>query len=338
MKEVSGYVDRILYRNEDNGYTVLVVKGDGRETTCVGFFNYINLGEFIEIKGEEVFHSMYGKQIKVDSYEIKVSRDELSIRKYLGSGAIKGLGEKMAKKIVDEFGGETFDIIESEPERLAEIKGISLKKAKDIYFQVTEQRNMRDAMIYLQQFGISTNLSVKIYRFYGEKLFSVLKENPYKLAEDIEGVGFKTSDKIAGISGIEIDSRFRISSGIMYALYENSVNGNTCVPIDELEEMSKLILEVEFDIDDYISDLLIDGKIKVCNMDGCDFVYNMLFYNTEMAVANRLKNLFEQAEKYNIDGEKALKTVEKGLEIEFEEHQREAILKSVKRNKTRVKL
>ena len=328
--EVSGYVDNIVYRNEENGYTVLVLKNGEKEMTLVGTFNYINPGEYIVADGEEVFHDIYGQQIKVSKYEIKVSRDELSIRKYLGSGAIKGIGEKMAKRIVDTFGGETFDIIESQPERLAEIKGITLKKARTIYDQVTEQRNMRDAFIYLQQFGISINLSVKIYKKYGDRLFAVLKENPYKLAEDIEGVGFKTSDKIAEISGIAIDSKFRILSGIRYTLYEASAFGHTCIPKDELYLEAKSLLGVDFDIDECINDLLMDNKIKAVVINEVEYIYDYAFFNIEMSVATRLKKIADTASDFSINSDMLLEVVEGELKLEFEDQQRMAIIEALK--------
>ena len=191
MATVTGYVERIKYRNEDNGYSVLSVADGGEEYILVGTFPYISEGERIEATGRMVEHSIYGEQLAVESYEIKAPEDTLAIERYLGSGAIKGIGAALAKRIVKKFKADTFRIMEEEPERLAEVKGISERMAMEISSQVEEKRDMRQAMVFLQQYGISMNLAVKIYQHYGPGMYSVIQENPYQLADDIQGVGFK---------------------------------------------------------------------------------------------------------------------------------------------------
>ncbi len=228
MEVVTGYVEHIVFRNEDNGYTVFNLENEDGETTCVGSFNYINEGEMLELHGEFVNHSVYGSQLKVNSHEVKEPEDLVSIERYLGSGAVKGVGAALAGRIVRKFKEDTFRIIEEEPERLAEVKGISERKAREIAVQVEEKKDMRRAMIYLQKYGISTTLAVKIYKYYGTKLYQVLEENPYQLADNIEGVGFKTADEIASRIGIHTDSDFRIRSGIFYTL-QQSTPGGTCL-------------------------------------------------------------------------------------------------------------
>ena len=326
MVKIAGYVERIVYSAKDSNYKVIVVSDKDGEHTCVGQL-IINEGEYITIEGEETFHDIYGEQIKIDNYEVKISNDELSIRKYLGSGAIKGIGPVVAGRIVDKFGGETFDIIENEPERLAEVKGISVKGAMKIYEQVESQRAMRDAMIYLQKYNVSTNLAAKIYNFYGADLFNILKTNPYKLAEDIEGVGFKIADGIAKNAGIGIDSEFRIKAGIIYALYEGAQNGNTCLPVELLEIEAKKVLETDFVIDDYLKDLLIERKIKVCNIDGTHFVYDMLFYNVETEISYNLIDISKNFERFDVN-EKIVDKVEANADIQFENEQKEAIIEA----------
>ncbi len=215
MATVTGYVERIKYRNEDNGYSVLSVADGGEEYILVGTFPYISEGERIEATGRMVEHSIYGEQLAVESYEIKAPEDTLAIERYLGSGAIKGIGAALAK------------IMEEEPERLAEVKGVSERMAMEISSQVEEKRDMRQAMVFLQQYGISMNLAVKIYQHYGPGMYSVIQENPYQLADDIHGVGFKIADEIAAKVGIFTDSDYRIRSGLFYALLQATGNGPT---------------------------------------------------------------------------------------------------------------
>ena len=210
---IEGFVENIIYRNEDNGYTVFNVVYKGEEITCVGVFSYINAGEFITANGGFVKHPSYDMQFSIKSYEFKAPDDTKSVRRYLASGAIKGIGEKMAERIVKEFGDDTFRIMEEEPERLAEIKGISLTKAMDIAAQLVDKRDMRKAMMFLQDYGISMGIAGKIYSRYGQEIYTIIKQNPYRLADDIDGIGFKTADEIAAKAGIKVDSDFRIRRG-----------------------------------------------------------------------------------------------------------------------------
>ena len=209
MAVIEGYVEKIVFRNEDNGYTVFQLTSEGDEYTCIGTFQYIGEGECLEAEGEYITHPVYGEQFQVKTYEMKVPEDINAVERYLGSGAIKGLGAVMAARIVKKFKQDTFRIIEEEPERLVEIKGISQKKALEIANQLEEKRGMRDAMLFLQQYGISSTLSVKIYNQYGSDLYAILKRNPYRLADDIQGIGFKIADEIAVKIGILADSDFR---------------------------------------------------------------------------------------------------------------------------------
>ena len=183
METVTGYVGHIVFRNEENGYTVFHLENDDGEVTCVGNFNFINEGEMLELTGEYVNHNVYGTQLKVSSHVVKEPEDLVSIERYLGSGAVKGVGAALAGRIVKKFKEDTFRIIEEEPERLAEVKGISERKAREIAEQVEEKKDMRKAMIYLQKYGISTRLAAKIYQYYGMRVYKVLEENPYQLAD-----------------------------------------------------------------------------------------------------------------------------------------------------------
>ena len=185
VEKVTGYVEHIVFRNEENGYTVFHLENEDGEVTCVGNLNFITEGEMLELEGEYVNHSVYGNQLKVSAYRVKEPEDLVSIERYLGSGAIKGIGQTMASRIVKKFREDTFRIIEEEPERLAEIKGISERKAMEIASQMEEKKDMRKSMIYLQKYGISTKLAAKIYQRYGMKVHQILEENPYRLADDI---------------------------------------------------------------------------------------------------------------------------------------------------------
>lgn len=227
MEEIiEGYVDHIIYRNQDNGYTVACLVVDGEELTCVGTFQFLNEGENIRAKGHYTEHPSYGQQFSVYSYEAVIPQDSLAMERYLGSGAIKGVGAALAARIVKKFGEDTLRIIDEEPERLAEVKGISERKAREIAEQVEEKSDMRKAMMFLQQYGISQTLGAKIYQQYKQDMYRILKENPYKMAEDISGVGFKIADEIAARIGIHTDSDYRIRSGLLYILLQSTVEGH----------------------------------------------------------------------------------------------------------------
>ncbi len=218
METISGYVEHIIFQNSENGYTVLNLMAEGDEITCVGMCKGLTQGENITAQGEFVEHPVYGSQFKMSSYQTVAPKDSAGMERYLGSGAIKGVGASLAARIVKKFGDDTFRIIEEEPERLAEVKGISERMAREIAVQMEEKKDLREAFVYLGQYGISNALAVKIYNTYGMELYSVMKENPYRLAEDINGVGFKMADEIAARIGIHTDSDYRIRSGILYTL------------------------------------------------------------------------------------------------------------------------
>ena len=292
MATVTGYVEKIKYRNEENGYSVLSVTDGSEEYVLVGNFTYISEGERIEATGRMVEHSIYGEQLAVESYEIKAPEDTLAIERYLGSGAIKGVGAALAKRIVKKFKADTFRILEEEPERLSEVKGISEKMAMSISAQVEEKREMRQAMLFLQQYGISMNLALKIYRHYGQKLYSVIQNNPYQLADDIQGIGFKIADEIASRVGIFTDSDYRIKSGLFYALLQASGNGHTYLPEAELLHNASELLSVEIGrMEKHLMDLQMEKKLVVKEKDGERIVYPAQFYYMELNTARMLHDL-----------------------------------------------
>ncbi len=225
METVKGFIDHIIYRNRDNGYTVLNLLTQDDEVTCVGFFKTMDQGETIEAQGEYTQHQIYGKQFKISQYKVLPPSDEISMERYLSSGAVKGVGEALAKRIIKAFGADTYRIMEEEPERLAEVKGISLRKAREIAASLYEKRDARDAMTFLQGYGISNTLALRIYETYGMGLYGVMKENPYRLAEDIHGIGFRIADEIAAKIGIHTDSDYRIRSGLLYTYNRRAAKG-----------------------------------------------------------------------------------------------------------------
>ena len=328
---VTGYVDHIIYRNAENGYTVLVLVVNEEELTCVGTFSDIAEGENIEAHGEYTEHATYGRQFKVVSFEEKEPEDEMAIERYLGSGAIHGIGLALAARIVRRFKKDTFRIIEEEPERLAEVKGISQRKAMEIADQVNAKRDLREAMIFLQQYGINMNLAVKIYNKYGGEIYSVLKENSYRMADDIDGVGFKTADEIAARVGIKTDSDFRIKSGIQYVLQQAAMDGHTYLPMEELTRRAVYLLGVESSqVEAHYMNLTMDRKIVMQLKDDITQIYANTFYYMEANTAAMLKQLDVTYDVPDIEIEAAIRNIEKKTEMELDEHQAEAVKEAVR--------
>ena len=331
MEKLAGYVEHIIYRNADNGYTVLNLVSGEAEITCVGIFSAIAEGENIEASGDYTDHPTYGKQFKVESFEEKAPEDEEAIERYLGSGAIRGIGLALAARIVRRFKADTFRIIEEEPERLAEVKGISERKAMEIADQVNEKRDLRQAMIFLQQYGITMNLAVKVYQQYGQEVYGIIRENPYRLADDIEGVGFRTADEIAVRVGIRMDSDFRIRSGILYVLLQASTEGHTYLPEEELTRRTGQLLEVgEEQIEKQYMDLAIERKIIMKQGENQTQIYAASFYYMEANTATMLKQLNVSYDVPNLEIEERVRRIEKQTGMELDEHQMTAVKEAVR--------
>ncbi len=330
MEKITGYVEHIVYRNAENGYTVLNLVSGEEETTCVGIFSSIAEGENIEAEGEFTEHPTYGEQFKVARFEEKMPEDREAIERYLGSGAIKGIGLALAARIVRRFKEDTFRIIEEEPERLAEVKGISENKAQEIAYQVNEKRDLRQAMIFLQQYGITMNLAVKIYQAYGQEVYTIIRENPYRLADDIEGVGFRTADEIASRVGIKMDSDFRVRSGVLYTLLTASTEGHTYLPQEELTARTAKLLEVEPEqIEKQYMDLAIERKIVMKQGETTE-IYASSFYYMEANTATMLKQLNVPYDVPDIEIEARIRTIEKQTGMELDEHQVTAVKEAVR--------
>lgn len=336
METIKGYVDHIIYQNKDNGYAVLSMNVDDEEEICVGIFRGVDNGENLEITGEYVEHPSYGFQFKASSFKVVEPDDLLSMERYLGSGAIKGVGEALAKRIVKRFGKDTFRVIEEEPERLVEVKGISERIAQQITDQMIEKREIREAFLFLQKYGITNTLAVKIYEKYGMGMYGILKENPYRLAEDIQGVGFRLADEIAEKIGIHTDSDYRIRSGILYTLLQASLEGHMFLPMRVLVRRSADLLQVpEEAIRAQIQNLHMDHKVVVKKTTDEPEVYAFSYYYAELNCARMLRELNVLMESELLDSEeKRIETIlqrilkEQGLELD--ELQKNAVLECVK--------
>ena len=330
MEVIKGYVDHIVFRNEENGYTVFYLTNEDGEVTCVGTFPYVNEGELMEVSGEYLTHGVYGLQLQVSSYEILEPEDLVSIERYLGSGAIKGVGTVLAGRIVRRFKSDTFRIIEEEPERLAEVQGISERKAREISEQVEEKKDMRKAMIYLQKYGITLSLAAKIYEHYGQNVYGILEENPYQLADHVAGVGFKTADEIARHVGIRVDSEYRIRSGIFYVLLQAVTEGHIYLPEEELLYQTKSILEIEMeDISSYLLDLSIEKKIVVKDTETGKVIYPAQYYYMELNTAKMLLDLDVKYDIADVVIQKRLMDIEKQTTLTLDEMQRKAVMAAV---------
>ena len=336
METEKGYIGHFTFKNEDESFTVFDLVTDGSTVVCVGPARGYGEGEMVEVTGEYVVHPLYKRQLKISSIKEVEPEDTVQVERYLGSGAIKGIGEALAKRIVKMFGDDTFRIAQEEPERLAEVKGISLKKAYDIGEQIARKRDMREAMMFMQEYGISQNLGNKIYQRYGAQVYKILKENPYRLAEDIDGVGFKIADEIASKVGIDISSEFRIRCGLIYTLNTMSYDGNCYYPKDELFAKTAALLDIDtLVMDTQLQNLAMDHKVVVKVVDDVERVYLPLFYREETKCADKL---LELRDSYDSDFSKKsandlmmqIEEAEKSMNIELDMLQKQATVKCLK--------
>ena len=353
-----GYVEKVIYKNDDNGYAVFTVEGEDGEDVFVGTLRGVAEGVYVSAEGEYVDHPTYDLQFKFTSCEVKLPDDIIGVEKYLGSGVIKGVGEALAKRIVKKFKMDSLRIIEEEPERLAEIRGISERKAREIAVSYNEKKEMQEALMFLTGLSIPVNLAVRIYDEYGDKLYDVVRTNPYKLAEDISSVGFKTADDIAERLGISKDSDFRVRAAIMYALSGSNRLGHMYLPQKMLVDKTYSFLasqympydpELEMSICNQILELSVAGKIIIKELRDIDhithapvaeqeyeldeepqiqaenIVYRVSDYYTELNSAALLTALdidFSRA-KLNID--KTIRDVENEESIKLADAQRQAV-------------
>ena len=334
MAHLEGYVSHIRFHNEENGYTVLEIETTHGDEILVGNFRFsIDEGEYLSVEADFTDHPVHGPQYNVQSYEVRGPEGREAMERYLSSGAIKGIGAALAKRIIKKFRENTFEIMEKEPERLAEIKGISLKKAMDIAVQFQEKQEMRQAMMFLSDYGIANHFAVKIYEEYGEDMYEVLRANPYKLAEDIHGIGFKQADAIAARAGIAEDSAFRICAGILYTLQQASAAGHVYLPGKVLCSNAGQLLGVAPDyVEDHLLELVIDKKIMIREYEGEDQrVYLSAYYYLEHNLAVMLHDCdldFPLEEK---EWEAKLAWLQEQADIEIDETQSDAVRRAHER-------
>ena len=330
-ESITGYIDHIIFRNEDNGYTVMVLKGaeEEEELTCVGSFPVVTQGASVELEGNFTQHPVYGKQFQAVRLIEKMPEDALAMERYLGSGAIKGIGAALAGRIVRHFGEDTLRIVEDEPERLSEVKGISEKKAREIAMQIAEKSDMRKAMMFLQKYGISLNLGAKIYQKYGDSVYSVLQENPYRLADDISGVGFKIADEIAYRIGIHTDSDYRIKSGMIYTLLQATGEGHVFLPKEELFQRASELVGVDSSyMEKHLVDLSMDRKIIQKEQEDQILIYPAQYYYLELNTARMLRELDIFCPEDEKMVERRIAQIEKETGTVLDEMQKKAIMEA----------
>ncbi len=331
QETIEGYVEKIVFRNEENGYTVLSLSGEEDEITCVGTFSFVNEGEYLKLTGVFVAHAVYGEQFKVDTYKAEEPTDVFSMERYLGSGAIKGVGTALAARMVRRFKGETFRVIEDEPERLVEVKGISERLAREIAVQFEEKRELRSAMLFLQQYGISLNLAVKIYKQYGSRIYEIMRQNPYQLAEDIQGVGFRIADEIARKMGIGLDSDYRIKAGMLHILQEASGQGHTYLPEHILYQRTAELLMIDSDeISNHLTDMVMDRQLVIKETEDGNCIYSSYYYYAELNCAKMLLDLNIMTDYTEREFELRMEQLEKEMNMELEEMQKKAVYEAAK--------
>ena len=329
---VEGYVEKIVFRNAENGYTVLSLScEEEEELTCVGTFSFINEGEYVHLTGTMTAHNVYGEQLRVESYEIKEPTDLVSMERYLGSGAIKGVGPALAARMIRHFKEDTFRIIEDEPERLTEVKGISERISREIAIQFEEKRELRSAMLFLQQYGISLNLAVKIYKQYGSRMYEIMRQNPYKLAEDISGVGFRIADEIAKKAGINSDSDFRIKAGMLHILQEASNQGHVYLPEEELYHRTADLLAIDSEkIQHHLMDMVLNKQIVIKKIEEQNCVYSSYYYYAELNCAKMLMDLNLISEYTETQFEHRIIPLQREMDMELDALQKQAVYEAAK--------
>lgn len=328
MEALNGIVESIVFKSSDTGYTVIKFRENNIIHTAVGVLPHVKEGQNLKITGSWVNHSQFGKQFKVEECEEILPTSKDGIEKYLSSGIIQGIGPVTAKKIVNKFGEDTLNILDNNIERLKEIEGIGKKKLETIIESYREQRELKNITIFLQTHGLSVNQCLKIYKKYRASSVDTVKNNPYILCDEISGIGFKTSDKIARSLGIEIDSPFRIQSGIRYVINEFCANGHTFMPKDELIKEASNVLTVSGDIiEENIKNAALDRKIKLERVNDKEGVFTIPNYYCELGITNRILTLaISNFQDISVDVEHLILQFEKKNNITFAESQKDAII------------
>lgn len=331
---LKGTIEDIVYRNDENGYTVARLEQGDSVVTVVGKFIDIQVGANVSLEGK-FEKTKYGVQYAFSSYEISMPKSIAGIEKYLGSGLIKGVGPITAKKIVERFGEDTLDILEYSPQKLAQINGISEKKAVEIGFSFKEHREVQNTIMFLQSYNISTHMALKIYNVYHEKTTDIVKNNPYKLVEDIDGIGFSSADKIAQNAGIPKDSNFRIRAGLIHVLKVScEKNGNTYLPKAMLFDQAAAALELELQeveqkFVDAFETLVLDRTTVTTWVDNCEIVMLSRYYYYENSIAQKLVWLANCRQEDKFDVEEQIASFEQRNNMTFHEEQKKAIMGAI---------
>lgn len=327
MITIEGIVETVVFRNDDNGYTICKLRCDKEVVTIVGTIPFINESQEYSVQGEWTVHPKFGKQFKIESIHEIIPTTTSGIEKYLASGVIEGIGKVTAKKIVEFFGEDTIKILDSNIEKLEEIPGIGKKRINTIMKSYLEQRVTKDIIIFFQSYGITVNMAMKIYKKFGVNCINIVKDNPYILTEYISGIGFRTADSIAKSLGIEKDSLFRIKSGVIYIINEFCAIGNTFIPMDRLRDKGMKLLEINSEkFDEGVYELIIDGKIKVEVVDNIDAVYNMSYLYLEMSVTRKIVELATtNYDKLSLNVNEKINDFESKANIKLANSQKEAI-------------
>ena len=328
---IEGVIEEIKFRNETNGYTVGRLSTSDGEITIVGYAAFVKLEETVSLEGELIYHNRYGEQFSFTSINTVVPSTLKGIENYLASGLIPNIGPKTAKKIIERFGIDSLDIIQYNPERLKEIEGIGDKKLRKIIEAYDEQRELRDIMVYLQQYDITVNHGIKIYKKYGNETIKVISENPYKLSEDVYGIGFKTADNIANKMGVSLDSPYRVEAGLRYIVMEFAGEGHCYVPKNELLVKASNLLGVEEElIEDGIRSLAIKNSFYVLNNKDQINIYYTPYHIAENNVAKKIIELSRvEFDELEVDAEKEIFRIEKSNNIAFGQKQIIAIKESL---------
>lgn len=331
MERLEGMISDIVFKNEDNGYTIAHLANSNNEVVIVGCMPTLSVGESIEVEGKWINHKTYGTQFEVNKFMPVTPSSLEGIYVYLASGMIHGIGEKMAKRIIDKFGVNTLDIIQNSPERLQEVEGIGSKKINQIVKSYEENRELRNIIIELSPYGITPNYCMKIYKKYKNKAIEVINKNPYKLAEDIRGIGFKIADDIANKIGIEKNSKDRVCQGILYSLNQSLGSGHTYLPEDILIQEAKKLLQVSIDlIEECIMDLAYDQKLHIEKMSGQKLIYLIPYYLSENGVCKQIIKLSQcEFKNLNIDIEEEIRLVEKEEDIKLATNQAKAVKEAI---------
>ena len=331
---ISGIIKGIIFQNEDNGYTVLVIDMDGVETTCVGTLPSVNIGETLELTGEYTTNKNYGEQFKFTHAKVVQPKTTFGIEKYLQSGLIKGVGKVTAKAIVDKFGEDTLDIIEFNPSRLTEVRGISEQKAIVIAESYVNVKRMQDTIMFLQDYDITPRMAIRIYETYHDKTMEKLRTNPYALVEDVDGIGFVTADEIAKKLGIPFDSDFRLRAGLLHVLKDGAdKDGHTYMPASEVYEGATQILKIEFEdfeekLEKVLFQMQIDGVLKQENINDTEVLMLTKFFNIEKGSAKKILTLLNKSAR-DTDFSEEIANFENVNGIELHEQQKQAVQMAV---------